>query len=146
MTAGPDIFLDTNILIYAATGHDAAPEKHEIAQGLLTVNFGTSAQVMAEFYNATTRRIKVPLSPEVASEWVSLLSRKPCLDITPALVRAGIRMSQRYKTSYFDGAILAAAKQMGATKLITEDLSHLQNYDGVIAVNPFKPGAFSSFE
>lgn len=34
--------------------------------------------------------------------------------------------------------ILAAAKASGARELVTEDFSHGQDYDGVLAINPFR--------
>lgn len=139
MTVGPDIFLDTNVLIYAASGHDADPMKYEVAQGLLTSNFATSGQILAEFFNVATRKISTPMDFDEAARWVELLGRKPCQPITAKVVSEGIRISKRYQTSYWDGAIIAAAKAIGATKILTEDLNDMQDYDGVLAVNPFLP-------
>jgi predicted nucleic acid-binding protein len=39
--------------------------------------------------------------------------------------------------SYWDAAILAAAKQMGCRAVYSEDLNAGQDYDGVTVVNPF---------
>ncbi len=47
-------------------------------------------------------------------------------------------MSERYKISYWDGAILAAAEQLGAPILYTEDLNDGQTYGSVTVINPFK--------
>jgi predicted nucleic acid-binding protein len=133
----PETFLDTNVLIYAATGRLEAPRKHAIAQGLLTTRFGTSAQVLAEFYTAAIRKGAEPLTPEQADEWLRLLARKPCEDITPDLVLGGIRLSRRYRISYWDAAIIAAAERLGAGTIYSEDLSHGQTYGSVAVVNPF---------
>jgi len=38
---------------------------------------------------------------------------------------------------YYDAAIVAAARELGAGTLYSEDLSHGQEYDGVKVVNPF---------
>ena len=41
--------------------------------------------------------------------------------------------------SYFlDTNILLYAYDLDATKLLTEDLNHEQDYEGVRAINPFK--------
>jgi predicted nucleic acid-binding protein len=61
----------------------------------------------------------------------------PTVDITPALFRAAIDVQQRFQLSYWDAAILAAARQMGCRKVYSEDLSAGQNYDGVAVINPF---------
>jgi predicted nucleic acid-binding protein len=39
--------------------------------------------------------------------------------------------------SYWDSAILAAAKQMRCHTVYSEDMNSGQNYDGVTVVNPF---------
>ncbi|WAP70501.1 PIN domain-containing protein [Jiella pelagia] len=137
MIAGADVFLDTNILIYAATGQADEPAKWEVAHGLLTAPFGTSGQVLAEFYANATRKAKPPLPIDDARRWVSLLGRKPFVTVDERLVLAGIDLSQRYRISYWDGAIVAAAERLGAKTLYTEDLSHGQAYGSVTAINPF---------
>ena len=43
----------------------------------------------------------------------------------------------RYKISYWDAAILAAATELGCTTLYTEDLNHGQTYESVQVINPF---------
>ncbi|MEI6781666.1 MAG: PIN domain-containing protein, partial [Verrucomicrobiota bacterium] len=61
----------------------------------------------------------------------------PCVPGTPDLYRRAVRLSQRYKIHPYDGAILAAAQELGAQTVYSEDLSHGQTYDGVKVVNPF---------
>ena len=39
--------------------------------------------------------------------------------------------------AYWDAAILAAAKAARCQQLLSEDLNHGQDYDGVVVVNPF---------
>ena len=132
-----DVFLDTNILIYAASGAGPTRQKHEIAMALLGQPFAISAQILAEFYANATRKGRRPLSPEEATEWVIQLSRKPCPPVTFNLVRDGIDISRRYQVSYWDGAMIAAASSLGCKTIFSEDLSHRQHYDGVEVINPF---------
>ena len=47
-------------------------------------------------------------------------------------------MSVRFKISYWDGAIIAAAEALGAETLYTEDLNDGQLYGSVRVENPFK--------
>jgi predicted nucleic acid-binding protein len=49
-----------------------------------------------------------------------------------------VENSVRFQTSYWDGAIIAAAEVMGATTLFSEDLNHGQFYGSVEACNPFR--------
>ena len=140
MIAGAEVFLDTNILIYAAQGGRVAPEKREVARNIiLQGRYGTSGQVLAEFYNVSTRKGVRPLTPETAQRWVRTLAKKPCQAVDPALVLAGIALSERYQISYWDGAIIAAAERLGAKILYSEDLNHGQTYGSVRVENPFLP-------
>ena len=138
MIAGADVFLDSNILIYAAQGRSAAPEKHDIArQIIVSENYCTSGQVLAEFYTNVIKKGARPLGKEKALVWVRTIAKKPCQPLDDRLVIAGIQISQRYQISYWDGAIVAAAERLGAKTLYTEDLSHGQAYGPVTAINPF---------
>jgi predicted nucleic acid-binding protein len=102
--------------------------------------FGVSGQVLAEFFtNATSaKKSQTPLSALAALEWIERLSLQPCVPVDSTLVRNGIRLSQRYQISYWDGAILAAAESLSAETLFTEDLSHGQLYGSVRVMNPFR--------
>ena len=137
MTAGADIFFDTNVLLYAAFGAAEEPRKHEIAVGLLPMRFGVSGQVLAEFYWNATRKGARPLSPEVARSWVYTLAKKAVQTVDERVVLMGIDVSQRYQISYWDGAIIAAARYLGTPTVYSEDLSHGQVYEGVTVINPF---------
>lgn len=102
--------------------------------------FGISGQVLAEFFaNVTSaRKSEKPLSPLEALEWIERLSLQPCVPVDSTVVRNGIRISQRYQISYWDGAILAAAETLSAETLYTEDLNHGQFYGSVRVINPFR--------
>jgi predicted nucleic acid-binding protein len=134
-----DCFLDTNILVYAASGHVESPEKQRVAQGLLSSAFATSGQVLAEFYSVLTRKPAMPVTEarKIAQNWLHLLARKPCQPIDAPLVIAATQLAGRYQISYWDAAIVAAAERLGARTLYTEDLSHGQTYGTVTAINPF---------
>ena len=138
MIAGADVFLDTNVLLYAALGRDHAGDRLERArQIVLSEDYCTSGQVLAEFYANAVRRGARPLTPEKAREWVRVIARKPCQPITPELVTSGIDIAMRYQINYWDGAIIAAAQRLGARTLYSEDLNHGQTYGSVRVENPF---------
>ena len=52
-----------------------------------------------------------------------------------------VELRERCQISYWDAAIIAAAKQMGCTAVYSEDLNPGQNYDGVTVINPFAASA-----
>lgn len=133
-----EAFLDTNVLIYAAA---ADPEdrarKRRALQLVEEEDFGLSAQVLQEFFVTVVRKVEVPLSPAQALQWIEQLAVFPCLPVDANLVRIAVEVSERYRISYWDGAIVAAAQSMGATTLYTEDLNHGQRYGSVRVRNPF---------
>jgi predicted nucleic acid-binding protein len=44
---------------------------------------------------------------------------------------------ERWGISYWDAAILEAARAAGCREVLSEDLSHGQNYGGILVTNPF---------
>ena len=58
--------------------------------------------------------------------------------VTIDLFRAGVAISARYKLSYWDGAILAAARALECDAVYSEDLSSEQDYDGLRVITPFQ--------
>ena len=132
-------FLDTNVLIYAATARRDAPRKFEIAERIVgSENFGISGQVLAEFYVNVLRKPAVPLQQDQAIQWVDFLSAYPVAAVDDVMVRQGIAYSRRYEITYWDAAIIAAAERLGAPIIYTEDLNHDQAYGSVRVVNPFR--------
>ena len=140
MIASTEVFLDTNILLYAALGREHAGNRWARAREIvLTEDYCTSGQVLAEFYNNATRKGAPPLTPDKAREWVRVVGMKPCQSVTSDVVVAGIDHARRYQLSYWDGAIIAAAEKIGAKVLYSEDLNHGQIYGSVRVENPFLP-------
>src|SRR5215207_6160117 len=106
-------FLDTNVLIYGAMGREQAEPKRKRARELvLGADFGTSSQVLHEFYHNVRRKAQIALSPEPAFAWVETLAKLPLVETDLALVRAAIVICERYRINYWDAAILAAAERL----------------------------------
>jgi predicted nucleic acid-binding protein len=133
------VFIDTNILLYSIDEDPAALMKRQRAQQiLLTESWGWSVQVAAEFYvNATSSKRPFRLKPVDATALVETWLASPTVSLTPPLLRMAIEFQQRFQLSYWDAAIIAAAKQMGCPTVFSEDLSGGQTFEGVTVVNPF---------
>ena len=133
-----EAFLDTNILVYAVTSDDRDQAKRQRALEIIeTEDFAISAQVLQEFYVIVTRKLAEPLTPELALVWIEELEAFTCVSIETSLVKNAIETSVRYQTSYWDGAIIAAAESISVPRLYSEDLSHGQLYGSVEVFNPF---------
>ena len=133
-----DVFLDSNVLLYAASGTKPDAAKKETALQLVAdTDFGTSVQVLGEFYDNARRKARLAISARRMSEILQLLKARPLVEETVALFDQAIAVAERYGIRYYDAAIVAAAQELGATTLYSEDLSDGQLYGGVKVVNPF---------
>jgi predicted nucleic acid-binding protein len=133
------VFLDTNVLVYAAIGTGEDERKKDRALEVIeSEDFGTSAQVLQEFYVTVVKKAARPLSPEQALEWIEHLTAFPCQAVDHRIVRVAIEQSERYSISYWDAAILSAAQAIGAETVYSEDFNDGQLYSGVRVVNPFR--------
>jgi predicted nucleic acid-binding protein len=134
-----EVFLDTNVLLYAATGTSAELAKRERALQLIEArNFGISSQVLQEFYVNATTKVRIRMAPELALAWLEQFDDQPCIASDAALVKLGIAISTRYRISCWDAAILAATEALSAKVLYSEDLNHGQLYGSVRVKNPFR--------
>ena len=136
MTAS--VFFDTNVLVYAAVGTGRDERKRTRALELIdSEDFGTSAQVLQEFFVTVVKKASRPLTAEQALEWIEQWTEFPCQPIDHQLVRIAIEQAERYGISYWDAAILAAAEALGSNTVYSEDLNDGQVYGQVRVVNPF---------
>lgn len=133
------VFLDSNVLIYAAYPKQDEKWKRDIAFRLIeSQDYAISTQVMLEFFNVTTRKRKPGLTLEAARDWLVDLGSTTIIGADEALVLEAIENASRHKIVFWDGAIIAAASRAGANTLYTEDLNDGQFYGGVRVINPFK--------
>jgi predicted nucleic acid-binding protein len=133
------IFLDTNILLYSISRADDEMSKRERAIALLDrADCALSVQVLQEFYVQATRASRPDALPhEIASGLVRAWFRFEVQDITAAILTAALEIKAAHGFSYWDSAIVAAARALGCRELYTEDLSHGRVIDGVAIINPF---------
>lgn len=132
-------FVDTNVLLYAACDEPRNTEKQFRALELLAgPGLALSVQVLQEFYHQATRRSREGrLSPEEAQIFLEPLRLFPMQDMTPDVFDDAVAISRRFGLSYWDGAILAAARAQDCDAVYSEDLSSEQDYDGIRVINPF---------
>ena len=134
------VFFDTNVLIYSISADPAETEKRQRATELLRRDDGAlSIQVLQEFYTQATRPTRPHrLSHEMAADLIKAWTRFPLQELTLALFERALEITARHRFSYWDSAIIAAARALGCRELYTEDISHGRIVDGVEIVNPFR--------
>ncbi len=133
-------FVDTNVLLYAISTDPAEQAKRDIADDLLSSrDLALSAQVLQEFYVQATRPTREDaLTHRQAADLVTSFTRFTVQPTTVELVHAAMAARERFGLSYWDAAIIEAARMLGCTEVLSEDLSHGQDYDGMPVTDPFR--------
>ncbi len=133
-------FLDTNILLYAISPHPEEAKKRARADALLEREDGAlSVQVLQEFYVQATRASRAGRLPhDLAAGLVRTWCRFRVQAMTVSIVEAALEIKAAHGFSYWDSAIIAAARALGCATLYTEDLAHGRQIEGVAIVNPFR--------
>jgi predicted nucleic acid-binding protein len=133
-------FVDTNVLLYAMSKAPAEREKAHIALEILQADdLALSVQVLQEFYAQATRPTKTDrIDHPLAASLIESYLRFPVQEITVSLVQAALVAKQRFNVSYWDAAIIEAARALSCDILLSEDLGDGQDYAGVRVANPFR--------
>lgn len=132
-------FVDTSVLLYAASTDPGERSKARRAREVLDrEDLALSVQVLQEFYVQATRPSKVDRLTHVeAARLIEAFLRFPVQEITVPVMQAALRTRDRFQISYWDAAILEAARALGCAVVLTEDLADGQDFGGVRAKNPF---------
>jgi predicted nucleic acid-binding protein len=133
-------FFDTNILLYSVSTDPTETAKRERAIDLLDRDDGAlSVQVLQEFYVQATRPSRPDALPhDLAVGLIRVWTRFRLQEIDLGILSAALEIRAAHGFSYWDSAIIAAARALGCRELYSEDMSHGQRIDGVVIVNPFR--------
>lgn len=137
-----NVFFDTNVLVYAVDAGD--PVRREIAidrfaRAVKDDAILLSTQVLQEFYDITTRKLKPPLSPREATSQLGQLSAFQVIGATAESVLAATELAQKHRLSWWDALILEAALRGNADVLVSQDGLHGQRFGKLVVENPFSP-------
>lgn len=136
-----DAFIDTNVFIYHLDATHAG--KHAAAEQVVRKALGErsgciSFQVVQECLNTILRKAEVPLDEAGARSYLDVVLT-PLVQVpaTPALYQRALDVRQRWRFSFYDSLIVAAALTAGCRRLLSEDLQHGQRIEGLVVENPF---------
>jgi len=136
-----EILVDTNVLVYAYDRAEVQKQGRALDTLRRLVASGRgrlSAQVLAEFFQAATRKIRAPLSPADAHDQIATLIRAwALLPITPLVVLEAARGVRDHRLAYWDAQVWATARLNQIQLVLSEDFRDGQILDGVRFVNPF---------
>jgi predicted nucleic acid-binding protein len=133
-------FFDTNVLIYADDVDQRG--KQSIATALFEEHRrnrtgAVSIQVLQEYFVTATK--KLGMDATLARRKLELIAELHIVVPEVEDVLAAIDLHRLHGFSFWDALLVRAAKRSGCRVLLTEDLQHLRDVDGVRIVNPFRP-------
>ena len=134
------VFLDTNILVYAALEQDlrkqgiaAVVVEHARDQKVGVI----SLQVLREFANTLFRK-----SDYTAEQIRDMVDRFhdafPCVPDSYDLQMRAIEIKARHGLQFYDAIMLATAEAAGCDTVYSEDMGNGVVYEGIIVKDPFK--------
>lgn len=136
---GDKIFLDSNILCYAAD-FDAKEKQlkaERIVQTLNETHSGfISTQVLQETYSVITKKLKYPY--DKAKRYIERASALNVHENTVSDIMTAIDISEMARISFWDALVVTAALRCSCAVLYSEDLNASQTIAGVKVVNPFE--------
>lgn len=135
-------FLDTNLFVYRFD--DSSPRKAELAKGMIELALASgrgviSFQVAQEFCNAALRKARIPANPmRIQAYLAEIMAQLIAVQSSVGLLSEGLRLYERYRLSWYDALIVAAAQQARCAILYSEDFQHGAQFEGVRVVDPFR--------
>jgi predicted nucleic acid-binding protein len=134
-------FLDTDIFVYSFNRGAVAKSRRatQLIRSALNTQKGIiSFQVVQEFFNVALQRFAQPMKLDEAEQYYSAILR-PLLGIhsSQALYLEALQFQSRYRLSWYDSLIVAAATQAQCQILMTEGLQHGQKFADLRIENPF---------
>ena len=137
------VFVDTKVLLYCVDDRDQA--KRDQARRWIAACWERrcgrlSTQVLNDFYSNARKKFPSALSAGDARADVRRYQNWRPWVIDHPTVETAWAIESRYQLSYWDALVVSAAQQQGCAWLLSEDLQHNQQIDGVRVINPFLLG------
>lgn len=128
-------FLDTNVLVYIASGDVAKADR---AEAIVAAGGAISVQVLNELANVARRKMRMSWADTHA--FLDML--RGLLTVHPFSLEtheAGLRLAERYGFSIYDAMIAASALHAECDTLWSEDMQQGMILDeGLHILNPFR--------
>ncbi len=135
------VFVDTNVLLYTVDEKDM--DKQAAARVWVRWCWDQqvgriSSQVLNEFYNNAITKFRAVMPVQQARSQVRNLRQWQPPHLDTYTVDGAWALQDRYQLSYWDALIISSAQQQGCSYVLSEGMQHLQRFETVQLVNPFK--------
>jgi predicted nucleic acid-binding protein len=135
-------FFDSNVMLYLFD-QDAATKRNRardlVKQGLDDRSACISYQVVQETLNVLSRKNALASGPSQTAEFLHRTLMPLCTVLpSEALYSKALSLQLRWRFSFYDSLIVAAALEAGCKRLLSEDMQHGQRIEGLRIENPFR--------
>ena len=132
------ITADTNVLVYL--WDNQAPSKMKVAAQVAAFLAGRSwplaLQVIGETQNVLLRKLRQP-PWQAAQNARNLLTAYPSFHATVANAAESLTLMAAGRLGYWDAMLVTAARDVGCSVLLSEDMHDGARYGALEIVNPF---------
>lgn len=130
-------FIDTNVVLYLYSEDE--PDKKSAAEAIVhgAQRPSISTQVLSELANVLRRKFKLEYA-DIVTVVAEVRAACDVHVVTAETVAFALRLGERYRHSYFDSLILAAALESGCDTLVSEDMQNGMLVESRLTIrNPF---------
>ena len=134
-------FVDTNVLVYArdAVSPKKQQQAHSWLEQLWRQKTGRlSYQVLQEYYITVTQKLSPGLEISDARDDVRVFETWNPIAVSKTVIESAWNIQDRFSFSWWDALIVSSAQILDCRYLLTEDLQHQQDLDGLTVINPFQ--------
>ncbi|MCX7068640.1 MAG: PIN domain-containing protein [Methylococcales bacterium] len=132
------IFFDTNLLVYLYSEDELEKQAQILTPIKDTENRWISTQVLNELSNTLRRKFKLEYA-DIANVIAEIRDNFEIITVQIETIERALKIAEKYRYSYYDSVIIAAALESSCTLLYSEDMQHNQIIEGQLQIiNPFK--------
>ncbi len=133
-----NIFIDTNIFVYAVLQNDNEKIKRKVAINLIQnrLNIVINTQILNEFYNVLLR---YKISDNKIIDYINeIIKNTKVSSQNIKTLKIAWNIKTKYNFSLLDSLVVASALQNNCSILYTEDMQHEQIIENKLTIiNPF---------
>ncbi len=131
------IFFDTNVLVYLYSEDELEKQAQIITPIKNTENRWISTQVLNELSNTLRRKFKLEYA-DIANVITEIRDNFEIITVQIETIERALKIAEKYRYSYYDSVIIAAALESSCELLYSEDMQHKQIIEGQLQIiNPF---------
>lgn len=131
-------FFDTNLLVYLYSEDEPEKQTQIITRVTNNENRCISTQVLNELSNTLRRKFKLEYS-DIANVIAEIRANFEIIIVQIETIELALKIAEKYRYSYYDSVIIAAALESSCTLLYSEDMQHLQLIEEQLQIiNPFE--------